>query len=384
MLKRKTVGLECRALLVVCVVIAVVTQIARPASAQQRPDAEAALKQKINSNTVAILGGSSSGASLHMAHDISRAIGDGDDLRILAVSGKGGTQNVNDILYLEYKDVGFVNIDILNSLKQNKKYAGLKNHISYISKMHNEEFHLISNKKITSIHDLKGKVVAFHGAGSQASGRLLLDNLKIKPAKSIEMSMYEAALRIKSGEVDAILCVTGKPFGGLDRLLKLNSELRLVPIEYAEPLQQVYLPATLTAEDYPGLAEPGQSVNTVAIGAVLAANNLPAGTDRHRGLEKFVKAFFSNFDKVTSRTDRHPKWNDVNLAARLPGWQRFKPAADWLAANSGPLAKKNELEVQFAKFLEMYRQKNAPAQMDPGQREELFRRFVEWQKKRGQ
>ena len=258
MLKRKTVGLECTALLVVCVVIAVVTQIARPASAQQRPDAEAALKQKINSSTVAILGGSSSGASLHMAHDISRAVGDGDDLRILAVSGKGGTQNINDILYLQYKDIGFVNIDILNSLKQNKNYSGLKKQISYISKMHNEEFHLISNRKITSIHDLKGKVVAFHGAGSQASGRLLLDQLKIKPAKSIEMPMYEAALRIKSGEVHAILCVTGKPFGGLDRLLKLNSELRLVPIEYAEPLQQVYLPATLTAEDYPGLAEPGQ------------------------------------------------------------------------------------------------------------------------------
>ncbi|MGI9381538.1 MAG: TAXI family TRAP transporter solute-binding subunit [Methyloligellaceae bacterium] len=380
MSKPRTVSLACAALAIVCLAIIVFAQIAGPAFAQQRPSAEAALKQKVNANTVAILGGSNADASLHMAHDILRAIGDGDDLRILPVSGSGGLQTVRDILYLQDKDIGFINIDALNSLKQNKRYKKIIDRTAYISKLHNEEFHLISDRKITSVQDLKGKVVAFHGGGSLASGRLLLDSLKIKPAKSIEMPMDEAALRIKSGEVDAVLCVTGKPFGDLEHLLKLNSELRLVPIEYAEPLQQVYLPATLTAEDYPGLVAAGQSVNTVAIGAVLAVNNLPPGTDRYRRLEKFVKAFFSKFDKLAARKDRHPKWSEVNLAARLPGWQRFKPAADWLAANRKAVATQKELRAQFAEFLEAYRQKDPQTEVAP---DELFKQFVDWQKSRG-
>ena len=360
-----------------------VTQIAPPASAQQRPNAEALEKQKVNAATVAILGGSSSEASLRMAHDISRAIGNSDELRVLPVSGNGGTQTVRDILYLEDRDIGFVTIDALDALKNDRRYNKIKNRIAYIAKLHNEEFHLLTDGKIASIDDLKGKVVAFHGSGSEASGQLLLEKLKIKPAKTIKMPMDEAALRMKSGEVHAILCLTGKPVGDADRLLRLNPALRLTPIAYADALMDSYLPAQLTAQDYPGLVKPGQPVDTIAIGAVLAVNNLAPGTPRYRRLEKFVTAFFANFDKLAASKDRHPKWSEVNLAARLPGWQRFKPAADRLAANQKAAAAQQKLMAQFAKFLETYQQKEGQGEMPPEQRDELFKQFVEWRKKLG-
>lgn len=373
-------SVERAALLVFSSVILVITQFAPLASAQQRnSQEEAAFRKKVNANTLALLGGSISSAGLRMADDISRAIGDDDKLRILPIRADGSTRNARDILYLQGVDMALVNVDALESLKGKKYYAEIDRRIAYISKLHNEEFHLISDGKIRSVSDLKGKVVAFHDASSLVSGSLVLDKLRIKPAKSVKMTMHEAAVRIGRGEVDAVICVTGKPFSGLDRLLRLNADLRLVPIDYAEALEKSYFPASLTDQDYPGLVQPGEPIETVAVGTVLAVYNWRPKTERYWKLHKFVNALFSNFDKVVSRSDRHPKWNEVNLAARLPGWQRFKPAANWLAKNRKSVATRQKLKAAFEKFLKNIAPNDSPKQLTPSQREELFSQFVRWQ-----
>ena len=234
-----------------------------------------------------------------------------------------------------------------------------------------------------SVADLNGKVIAFHDGSSLVTGSLILEKLGIKPAKVVEMLMYEAAKRIGRGEVDAVICVTGKPFGGLDRLLALNDGLRLVPIEFSEALQQSYLPARLTDKDYPGLLEPGQSIDTVAVGSLLAVFNWNSKTDRYWKLHKFVNAFFQNFDKVIARAGRHPKWSEVNLAARLSGWQRFKPAAEWLAANRKSLATREKLKAAFEEFQNKWAPNGSPTPMTPSKREELFSQFVKWRQNVG-
>lgn len=364
------------ALLVFAAVIFVVAQFAPSASARQRTSAELAFKKEINANTVAILSGSLSSAKLHMADDLSRALGDGDKLRILPLRSDGGTKNARDILYLQGVDMGLVNADALETLRGKKFYEDFEKRLAYIAKLHSEEVHLISDKKLKSISELEGKVVAVHDGSALVSGSLIFDKLGVKPAKWVEMPMQEAAARIRRGEVDAVICVTGKPISGFDRLLKLNADLRLVPIKYAEALQQSYLPARLTDTDYPGLVEPGRSIETVAVGTVLAVFNWNSNKDRYRRLQKFVDAFFSKFDKVISQTGRHPKWNEVNLAARLPGWQRFKPAADWLAANRKSIAARKKLTAAVEKFRKDWGPKGSPAQMTPSKREELFSQFV--------
>ncbi|MGI9384998.1 MAG: TAXI family TRAP transporter solute-binding subunit [Methyloligellaceae bacterium] len=371
-------SIERAALLVISSVILTVTQFVPVVSAQQRVGQEQALRQKLNENTVHVLGGSISSAALRMADDLSRAIGDGDKLRILPIRADGGTENVRDILYMPGVDMGLVNIDALESLKGQKLYEGLRQRIAYVTRLHNEEFHLISDGKIKSVSDLKGKVVAFHDASSLVSGSLILAKLGLKPAKSVKMPLHAAAVRIRRGEVDAVICVTGKPFGDLERLLKRNADLRLVPIDYSEALQQSYLPASLTDEDYPGLIEPGNTIQTVAVGSVLAVFNWSKKTDRYWRLYRFVNAFFSNFDKVIAQTERHPKWSEVNLAARLPGWKRFKPAADWLAANRKSIATRRKLKAAFEKFLKNLAPKDGSKQLTPSQREELFSQFVRW------
>ena len=65
--------------------------------------------------------------------------------------------------------------------------------------------------------------------------------------------------------------------------------------------------------------------------AVLAVYNFPKGTDQARRLERFIRYYFERFDKL-KQPSFHPKWRDVNLAAKVPGWNRYWLAADKLAA----------------------------------------------------
>jgi hypothetical protein len=71
-------------------------------------------------------------------------------------------------------------------------------------------------------------------------------------------------------------------------------------------------------------------VPTIANRALLVAYAWPENSDRYRKLAKFVREFFGKIDQFNSGA-RHPKWREINLAAEVPGWTRFKPAAEWLA-----------------------------------------------------
>ena len=117
-MRRTTASIERAALLVFSFFILIATQFVSPASAQQRDNQEKAFRQKINANTVSVLGGSISSAALRMADDLSRAVGDDDNLRILPIRADGGPKNARDILYLQGVDMALVNTDALESLKE--------------------------------------------------------------------------------------------------------------------------------------------------------------------------------------------------------------------------------------------------------------------------
>ncbi|WP_244470900.1 hypothetical protein [Microvirga massiliensis] len=62
------------------------------------------------------------------------------------------------------------------------------------------------------------------------------------------------------------------------------------------------------------------------------AYDWPEKSSRHRLLSDFVDAFFSRFSEFQAAS-RLPKWQEINLAASLPGWRRFKPAERWLQSS---------------------------------------------------
>jgi hypothetical protein len=105
-----------------------------------------------------------------------------------------------------------------------------------------------------------------------------------------------------------------------------------VAIPYARPFIADYLPAALTHNDYPDIIPAGQSVETIAVGAVLITHNWPkTAGDRYQRIERFVEAFFPKIDELR-KPPHHPKWQELelNLDVILPGWTRFEAAQNWL------------------------------------------------------
>jgi hypothetical protein len=150
-----------------------------------------------------------------------------------------------------------------------------------------------------------------------------------------------------------------------------DGRFHLAAVDYSKPLQSDYLPATLTSKDYPNLIPEGETVDTIAVPAVLAAYNWAPNTERSRKLALFVDAFFTKFATLQN-PPFHPKWKEVSLSAPLVGWNRLPLAQQWLDQHGVEPVKRKRFEV----FL----QENpvvAKIQSE-ADTEALFRQFQAW------
>jgi hypothetical protein len=143
-----------------------------------------------------------------------------------------------------------------------------------------------------------------------------------------------------------------------------------LPAHDLRPIFDNYLPAELTHEIYPNLIPTGTSVPTIANRALLVAYTWPENSPRHRKLVKFVRDFFGKIEQFHDGA-RHPKWKEINLSADIPGWTRFKPAADWLAEHRN----KSNQQREFEAFLNSSDKQSPRGQAE---REVLFREFMQW------
>ena len=83
------------------------------------------------------------------------------------------------------------------------------------------------------------------------------------------------------------------------------------------------------SSEYPGLIKQGERIQTIAVPTALVAFNWPAGTNRNQRVTRFVDALFSRIDKLQG-AGFDPKWKSINLAATVPGLNRFAAAQEWL------------------------------------------------------
>jgi uncharacterized protein len=228
---------------------------------------------------------------------------------------------------------------------------------------------------------LAGKKVEFAG-GARITGPAVFGALKIT-VNAVFDDHALALKKLRDGDVAAMAYVAAKPTPLFDGI-GADAKLHFLAVPMTSALAQSYVPAELTAADYPGLIASGKPVDTVAVGTALVAASLQPDSDRYRKVANFVDAFFTEFPRL-QQPPHHPKWNEVNLAAELPGWKRFPPAADWLKRNavaSAPLDKKALRDI-FAKFLDE-RSKAAGSQtLSLQQKDELFDQFERWQESSG-
>jgi len=334
---------------------------------------------RLNANTVTVMSGTIGGTYVQFGADMESVLDDGDNLRVLSIVGRGSVQSVADILFLKGVDMGIVRSDTLDYLEKKGYANNIKRQFTFITKLYNEEMHVIAPKSIQKLQDLEGKNVAVDlpNGGTFVTSIIVFERLGIKP-NFVYIEQRIAYDKLRKGELDAVIAVQGKP-SRAPSLVK-DDNLHFVPVDYAKPLQADYLPAVLTSDDYPNLIEKGQRVDTIAASAVLAAFNWAPNTDRYRRLQHFVEAFFGKINNF-QQPPFHPKWKEVALQAPLAGWIRFRPAQEWLDRNASTTVAPN-VRNNFEQFLADRRAEGAPnVAPKPEDREALFRQFLEWQKK---
>jgi TRAP transporter TAXI family solute receptor len=331
----------------------------------------ASTKQSLNANTVTLISGTIGGTYVQFGADLASVLDDGNRLRVLPIIGRGSVQSVADILFLQGVDLGIVRADTLDYLEKKGIAKDIKKQFAYVTKLYNEEMHVIASKSIHNLKELDGKTVSVDlpNGGTFVTALTVFERLGIKP-KVVYIEQRIALEKMRNGEIDAVIVVGGKPYKAVSSFK--DDRFHLVTVDYDKPLQGDYLPASLSARDYPNLIGDQEHVDTIAVPAVLAAYNWAPNTERYRKLALFVDAFFTKFPAFQN-PPFHPKWKEVSLSAPLAGWNRLPSAQQWLDRHGiEPIARD-----KFEAFL---KQSPAAAELkSDADRQALFKQFQSWE-----
>jgi len=325
------------------------------------------------------------------AEDIRDVVNDlrPDGLRVLPVLGVGGLQTMEDVLFLKGIDMGVVDEDNLRLLKKRDPtlHAGIEQRVHYITQLYHNEFHVVARKDIQTFHDLRGKQVSFNLKNSQTevTADAIFSMLNID-VERVNYDNNEAMMKLRAGEIAAMIVVSGAPQSALTRFKKedgvhlLGLDERSLPNHDLAPIFDSYVPTRLTHEQYPALIPEGASTPTVANRALLVVYNWPENSARYLRLAKFVDTFFDRIYQFHNDS-RHPKWKEINVSANVPGWTRFKPAADWLTQHKASLHSREgrsvtELRPAFDQFVANYIESTGKKSLSPPEKQSLFIEFT--------
>ncbi len=364
-------------------------QEASPGLAQQQPSransrAEGPKRppdprEAMNAWTVGLAGGPLDGAPIRFAAEIARVVDDGANLQVLPIVTRGITDNVNALLYQRGVDAAIINTDALERFRA--EMPGIRKRVVSLASLFPSELHVFARPEIRSVADLAGKKVNFNTEGTAAAytGPLVFERLGVEVEKTF--IPHPAALEgMRRGDVAAVVFVTSKP---VEAFLKgrWDGGFKFLDVEYGDRFADYYLPSTLTSADYPGLVPAGAEVRTIAVPTAIVAFNWPRNSDRYRRVARLTDHLFERLERL-QEPGFHPKWKDVNLAASVPGLDRFAAAQDWLdrrLAASEPQELRADLQVDPA-FARVQAARAAPN--DRAEQERLFREFMQWQRAR--
>lgn len=294
--------------------------------------AQSANSKSVATGAVGIIAENIDNASLKMVNDLSRVLNQHRKLRIIPMIGSSAIQNIDDLFNTQTADAAVVNMDVLAYLKRTKRMPGIEKRIQYIAKLQSQEFHILTRMKYMCLAELTGRKVNFGPEGSSsaltaqavfATNKVEVQPLYLDPAVAIE--------KLRSGEIDATVFVSGKP-SSLFSDIRYTNNVHFLDVAYEGDLQLDYLPAIMTHDDYPDLIAPNETVSTIAVNAVMIVGATPSNSARYKKLSHFVERFFSKFAKLKTKPN-HAKWSEVNYKLPISGWARFLPAEEWIAAH---------------------------------------------------
>lgn len=178
-----------------------------------------------------------------------------------------------------------------------------------------EACQVVANSSITSIADLKGKVVSVGDAGSgvEFNARQILEiyGLSFDDITVQNLSFGDSAEAFKDGKIDAFFCVAGAPTTAIVELATTN-EVNLLSLE-ADKIAALkekypfYTEYVIPAGTYTGVDE---DATTVAVKATfIVSNKLSEDV-----VYEVTKALFENSDAIA-----HEKASELSAAYAVDG-----------------------------------------------------------------
>ena len=346
---------------------------------------EAAIKTRMNQWTVGLAAGLPDGGFVRFASEMARTMDDGDNMRLIPMVTRGTTSNIADLLYLRGVDVAITYADAFDFYARQAGLSNINDRIRYVLRFFISDVHIYARDEFTSLQDLRGQKVAVGTSGVAAAhtGPLIFRRLGID-IEPVPVGGPVALEKLHKREIAAMVYVASKP-GELFSGMKADPGYHFIPVPYTEQFSDFYYPTTIKTENYPGLVPPDTVVETLAVPSVLAVYNWKPGSDRADRVNRFVETLFNNLSRL-QQPPFHPGWKDLNLEAQVPGWQRYPYVDDVLErmkkeSNVGlpPVATGSLAQQErFEAFLAL----QAKAPTSKAEKEELYRSFLEWSRKR--
>ena len=311
-------------------------------------------------------------------------------LRLLPIAGAGALQNAKDVMFARGIDFGIVQTDVLDQIKRNPPFPGVEKYLQYVTKLYDQELHVLAGPDIQSIDDLRGKKVNFglHDSGTYTTATAVFKAFGIEP--DVTNVPHPLALdKLRRGEISALVYVATKP-SRLFQDIRPDENLHFLTI--TSNLLSNYTTTTINSNDYPELVSKDAPVETVAVGTVLLAYNWPTKSERYQRVNRFAHAFLSHLNEIKAR---RPRWHHFDISSSVSGWTRFPAAEQWLkkaglipepdkatAQEQVPLDPKEReaLFREFAAYQRTLKPEQAALHLDSTRREALFRDFAEYRK----
>ena len=130
--------------------------VAQSAHSQQVSPGEWKLRKKAAESVIRIVAEDVNSTSFRAATEIASLLARDNGLRLMTISGRGGAENISDLLFLRDIDLAIVSLDTLERIKAEDTFPKLERRVAYITKLFNEEVHVLAPSKVAKLQDLAG------------------------------------------------------------------------------------------------------------------------------------------------------------------------------------------------------------------------------------
>lgn len=339
-----------------------------------------------NHHVVTLLSGGLTGTDARMASDISNVLDqdDGDlPIRVVPMLGRGGVQNVKDLLFLKGVDMAIISQGQLGFLELQDPdfYNNIRKNVQYITKLYNSEMQILAHRSVDNLLELSGKRVVLGKklGATDMDARYVFAQLGID-IEVVNVDFSNGLDQLENNEVDAIVTFGGAPVEGF-RALRDPSKFHFLPITPQTvglgpyfKITDEYLPIKLTSKQYPNLIAKNKPISTISSSVVLAIYKWKRSHKRYKKLSRFVQAFFTNLYGFDQRS-RHPKWQEINIDAKVVGWSQFGAASEWLRNRRKEIGQEvsaGEMKIAMDAFVRQYSKVGNSEQVGPLLRDDIW------------